>query len=138
MSIEKELLELTGIKSQKKKETDQTYLKRILVAIDKADDEKFFALSDETQKWVDNAIDAVEEISPALTRTKTKTKTKTKTRMGTTTAKMRTKTKMGTKTKTKMGTKMTTTAKTKTKTRMGTKMTTTAKTKTKTKRRRKP
>ena len=61
MSIEKELLKLTGLKGQKKKETDQAYLKRILLAIDKADDEKFFALSDETQKWVDNAIDAVEE-----------------------------------------------------------------------------
>ena len=61
MSIEKELLELTKLKGQKKKEEDQAYLKRILLAIDKADDEKFFALSDETQKWVDIAIDAVEE-----------------------------------------------------------------------------
>jgi len=61
MSIEKELLKLTGIKGQKKKETEQSFLKRILLAIDKTEDDKFFTLSDETQKWVDNAIDAVEE-----------------------------------------------------------------------------
>ena len=61
MSSEEELLELTGFKGQKKKETDQAYLKRILLAIDRSDDEKFFALTDETQKWVDDAIDAVEE-----------------------------------------------------------------------------
>jgi len=60
-AIETELLKVTGVKPQRKKEDEQKYLMRLLNAISHKSitDEVFFGMSDETQQWVDEGVAAV-------------------------------------------------------------------------------
>jgi hypothetical protein len=57
-AIERELIKVTGYKAQRKFSDRQDYLKSILNAINKLDNDDFDNLSDEAAIWANNAVEA--------------------------------------------------------------------------------
>lgn len=66
LSIEKEVLKLTGEGARKTKETDKQYLMRVYEAIANLDEADWKRLSDEAQEWYSNNVEREKKRKPLL------------------------------------------------------------------------